>query len=335
MARARIRLKEVANATGYSVNTVSLALRGSSRLPEKTRERILQEAERLNYLPNNIARSLVVQSTKTVGLVLTNIMNPTITLTARSIERELTKAGYGVMLASSDHELENEKRALNLFLSSQVDGILVYPTNRNHIEHIQNIEKSGCPVLILSDIPNAGLDVVALDDKTGAQLAVGHLLAQGHRRIAILDGARRLGNNDKLDGSLTALQDAGIPADSLDVIDPMGNSATHGFNAMEGVLSSDQPPTAIFATTDSLAIGASRWCREHDMKIPDDIAIVGFDNTEASEYCSTPLTTINYASDDVSKHAVKRIISRIESESDAREPVITLIEPGLVVRDST
>lgn len=335
MAKSRVRLKEVANATGYSVNTVSLALRGSHRLPEKTRELILREADRMNYLPNNIARSLVVQSTKTVGLVLTDIMNPTITQTARSIERELAKAGYGVMLASSDHELENEKRAINLFLSSQVDGILIYPTNRNQVEHIQKIENSGCPVVILSDIPQTGLDVVAIDDRKGAQIAVSHLLAKGHRQIAILDGAQSLGNNDKLEGAQRAVKDAGLAPSSIRVIDPMGHSATHGFNAMETALYSDIRPSAIFATTDSLAIGAARWCRENNMRIPEDLAIVGFDNTEASEFCSTPLTTVNYATDDVSRNAVGRIISRIESAEVVFETMIKLIEPDLVTRNST
>lgn len=335
MARPRVRLKDVAHATGYSVNTVSLVLRGSSRLPLKTRELIIKEAERQNYVPNQLARSLILQSTKMVGLVLTDIMNPTITQTARSIELDLAAAGYGVMFASSDNELANEKRALNHLQSSQVDGILIYPTNRNEISHIQSIAKSGYPILILSDIPNAHLDVVAIDDRTGGFLAVNHLIEQGHKQIAILDGAKSLANSDKYDGAMSAIRQAGLPDAALDIVDPEGHGAIHGFAAMKKAIKAHKRPTAVFASTDSLAIGAARWCRENGLRIPEDIAIVGFDNTEAAEFCSTPLTTINYLSEDVSKESVKRIISRIEADSVSDEGLITLIKPNLVVRDST
>lgn len=335
MARTRVRLKDVAIATGYSVNTVSRVLRGSSQLPLTTRDRIITEAQRQNYVPNNIARSLILQSTKMVGLVLTDMMNPTITQTARSIELDLAKIGYGVMFASSDNEIDNEIRALNHLQSSQVDGILIYPTNRSEIGHIKNIAKSGYPIVLLSDVPTSNLDIVAIDDRKGAYVALTHLIAQGHRKIGILDGARGLGNSDKLEGALKAISDAGLAPESLEIIDPEGHSANHGYRAVKKVLSLAARPTAIFATTDSLAIGAARWCRENNMAIPQDLAIVGFDNTEASEFCSTPLTTINYAFADVSKHAVRRIIDLIETDSPSPQPDIKLIEPNLVVRDST
>lgn len=335
MGRTRVRLKDVAEATGYSVNTVSLVLRGSSRLPLKTRELILKEAERQNYVPNQLARSLILQSTKMVGLVLTDIMNPTITKTARSIELDLAAAGYGVMFASSDNELQNEKRALNHLQSSQVDGILIYPTSHNEIEHIQNIARSGYPILLLSDINNASLDAVAINDHKGAYLAISHLIERGHKHIALLDGSLSLGNTDKMEGAQKALQDAGLNPKSLCIIDTLGHNAIHGFEAIEKALANNPRPTAIFATTDSLAIGAARWCRENDLRIPEDLAIVGFDNTEAAEFCSTPLTTINYASEDVSKRAVERIVLRIESDENLEQTAVTLIEPNLIIRESS
>lgn len=335
MARTRVRLKDVAMATGYSVNTVSRVLRGSAQLPQETRNRIVDEAKRQNYVPNRIARSLILQSTKMVGLVLTDMTNPTIAQTARSIELDLAKAGYGVMFASSDNELENEERALSHLQSSQVDGILIFPANRNQIDHIENIARFGYPIVLLSDVPNADLAIVAIDDRKGAYVAVSHLIAQGHTKIGVLDGALRLGNSDKMDGALKALKDAGLHSSAIETIDPEGHTANHGFNAVGQILSRDDRPTAVFATTDSLAIGTARWCRENDMDIPQDLAIVGFDNTEASEFCSTPLTTINYAFADVSKSAVDQIVALIEIETPPSNPVIKLIEPNLVVRDST
>lgn len=335
MGQSRVRLKDIANTTGFSVNTVSLALRGSARLPEKTREMILKEAERQNYFPNRIARSLVSRSTNTVGLILTDIMNPTITLAARTIEKQLAKAGYSIMFAASDNNFENEKRAINLFQSHQVDGILIYPSNRSDIEHIKAVHKSGLPILVLADILRSGIDMVAIDDRKGAHAAVSHLISRGHRTIAVLDGASGLGNQDKQEGALKALRDAGLDQSVVTVIDPSGSTAAHGYTAIAKAMELRQRPTAIFATTDSLAIGTVRWCQEHGVSIPGDLAIIGFDNTEASEFCSVPLTTINYAADDVSRQAVHRILEMIDNKGDPLAAISTLIEPELIIRQST
>lgn len=316
------------------MNTVSLALRGSARLPEETKRVILEEAERLNYRPNHIARSLVNQATHTIGLVLTDIMNPTITLAARTIERKLANAGYAVMFAASDNEIENEKKAISLFQSYQVDGILIYPSSREDIAHIQSAHNAGYPTLLLADMPSSGLDVVAVDDTKGAFKAVSHLISQGHKNIVILDGAFSLRNNDKLDGAREAVRQAGLPENALTVVDPKGNTATHGYQAIQGALLATPRPTAVFATTDSLAIGAVRWCGENNLKVPQDLAVVGFDNLEASEFCAVPLTTINYAADEVSSYAVERIISTIENKRSDQTQLIRLIEPDLVIRSS-
>ncbi len=160
MVRPRATLKDIAEAAGFSLNTVSLALRGSPRLPERTREIILKEAQRLNYYPNRIARSLASSASKTMGLVITDITSSTLTLAAHTIERELSAAGYAVMFAASDSDLAIEKRAIELFQSYQVDGMLVYPSDRKQLDHIRAVDASGTPVVVLVDVADAGLDVV-------------------------------------------------------------------------------------------------------------------------------------------------------------------------------
>ena len=334
MARPRARLKDIAEATGFSANTVSLALRGSPRLPEETRERILQAADRLNYFPNHIARSLVASSTRTIGLVMTDIMNPTLTLAARTIERELSAAGYAMMFAASDSSVENEKRALGLFLSYQVDGMLIYPANHREYDHIKAVDDAGTPVLLLVNVPGSGVDTVTIDDRAGAYKAFRHLCRQGHRRIAMLDGGRHLGNLDKMHGALRAVGEAGLPADAIIVFEPEGHSAAHGFAAMERVMAIDPAPTALFASTDSLAIGALHWCRERGVSVPGDLAVVGYDDTEISRYGALPLTTVNYAADEISRIGVERILMRIEKRGSWKAPGVTLIEPDLVIRES-
>jgi LacI family transcriptional regulator len=333
-SKARARLKDIAEATGFSANTVSLALRGSLRLPEETRERILKTAEELNYRPNKIARSLVHSASRTIGLVMTNIMNPTLTLAARTIERELTKAGYAMMFAASDSSVENERRAVELFISYQVDGILVYPANHQEFRHLTAADDAGTPVLLLVDLPGSGLDTVTIDDKAGAYKVVRHLVAGGHKRIAMLDAGRALGNFDKMRGAQLAAREAGLGDDAIVVFEPEGHSPAHGFSAMAKIVAGDPRTTAVFASTDQLAIGALHWCREHAVAVPGDMAVVGYDNTEISRYGALPLTTVNYAADEISRIGVDRILKRIEDFDAWRAPCVRLIEPDLVLRDS-
>lgn len=332
MIRPRARLKDIAEATGFSANTVSLALRGSPRLPEETRERILKEAERLNYFPNHIARSLANNATRTIGLIMTDIMNPTLTLAARTIERELSRAGYAMMFAASDTNVESEKRAIALFLSYQVDGMLIYPANHGEYDHITAVAESGTPVLLLADLPGIGLDTVAIDDRAGAFKATRHLCSRGHRQIAMLDGGMSLGNHDKLDGARRAASQAGLPAEAVTVFDPGGHSAEHGFAAMDKVMANDPAPSAVFASTDALAIGALRWCRERGIGVPDEVAIMGYDNTEIAAFSALPLTTVNYAADEISRIGVDRILKRIENNDPNEQPITRLIEPQIVIR---
>jgi LacI family transcriptional regulator len=333
LQRTRTRLKDIAVATGYSANTVSLALRGSPRIPEETRDRIQSAARSLNYFPNTIAQALVSRETRTIGLIITDIMNPTLTLVSRSLERELAERGYALMLAATDFVPEKELNALEVFRSRQVDGILIYPTDHDRLDHIRAVRQAGYPVLVLADIPFAGLDVVAINDRTGGYRAVRHLIERGHRRIALLDAALA-SNSEKQDGARRAVREAGLGDKALVVIRPRGHSATEGYQAIAGAKFGKDRPTALFATTDWLAIGAMRWCREQGISVPKDLAVVGYDNTEAADFSPVPITSIDYAVADVSHHAVERILSLIKRPLPLA-PIVTLIDPELVVRQSS
>jgi LacI family transcriptional regulator len=334
MPKSLVRLKDVALATGFSANTVSLALRASARIPKETRDLILDAARRLNYLPNQVAKSLVSRETKTVGLVLTDIMNPTLTLAARSIERELAGRGYSLMLAATDNILDKEIAALNVFRSRQVDGMLIYAASHRQLDHIRPLYDAGYPIVLLVADPDAGIDVVGIDDRRGAFKAVAHLLALGHRAIAFLDAARPLGNSEKYEGYEAALRTRDIAVNPALVVSPRGHRATEGYHALSELMSRGPRPTALFASNDSLAIGALRWCRDNGLKVPDDLAVVGYDDIEASDYIDVPLTTVHYAADTVSDLAVKRLLALINAPERLPEPEITLIEPQLVIRKS-
>jgi LacI family transcriptional regulator len=335
MGRSIVRLKDIADKTGFSTNTVSLALRHSPRIPQQTRDVIQRAAADLNYLPNQIAKSLVSRETKTIGLVLTDINNPVLTHTAQAIELALAARGYGTLFATSNNNLAEELRAIEMVQARQVDGMLIYPTNHRQLDHLRQLRRANYPIVLLVGDPDAGIDAVCMDERRGAYKATRHLIDVGHRRIAIIDGANPQGNREKRDGYQQALAEAGIPFETDLALDPRGQSVDRGYWAIDGVMNSDKRPTAIFAANDSLALGALRWCLKHNVRVPEDVAIVGMDNIEFAEYAGVPLSSVDYAVETVTRMAVDRLMRLIAAGDHLPEPRVTQIDPDLVIREST
>lgn len=335
MGKASVRLKDIADRTGFSVNTVSLALRDSPRIPEVTRQLIREAADRLHYLPNQIAKSLVSRETKTVGLVLTDITNPILTQAAQAIELALSERGYGTLFATSNNDSAEEIKVLEMFRSRQVDGMLIYPRSHRKLDHIRRLRAANYPIVLLVGDPDAGIDAVGVDERRGAYKATRHLIESGHTRIAIIDGARQLGNLEKRDGYLAALSEAGLSFDQRLAFEPTGFSVARGYEAMEALYAAGGRPTAVFAATDSLAIGALRWALTHALRVPDDIAIVGFDNIEFAEHAAIPISSVNYESEAVSTLAVERLLVLIAAGDTLPDPCVTQLEPDLIVRQSS
>ncbi|MBN9346687.1 MAG: LacI family DNA-binding transcriptional regulator [Devosia sp.] len=335
MGRSIVRLKDIADKTGFSTNTVSLALRHSPRIPQQTRDVIQRAAAELNYLPNQIAKSLVSRETKTIGLVLTDINNPVLTHTAQSIELALSARGYGTLFATSNNNLTEEVRAIEMVRARQVDGILIYPTGHRQLDHLRMLRRANYPIVLLVGEADAGIDAVGMDERRGAHKATRHLIDVGHRRIALIDGANPQGNREKREGYQQALAEAGIGFEPALVLDPRGNSVDRGYWAVDGVMSGPDRPTAIFAANDSLALGALRWCLKHNVRVPEDVAIVGMDNIEFGEYAGVPLSSVDYAVETVTRMAVERLMRLIAAGDQLPEPRITQIDPDLVIREST
>ena len=209
-AAGKVRLKDIARATGYSTNTVSLALRDSVRLPHATRERIRRVASDLDYFPNVLAQALVGARTYAIGLVLTDILNPTLTGVAQEVSSFLHNNGYSTLFATSNNEIDREIEVIRAIRSRQADGILVFPVHHREIGHLTRLRSDGYPVVSLANVSGSLIDSVCLHERRGAFLAVEHLLGLGHRDIAILDAASPLGNFEKRDGLSGCASVAGI-----------------------------------------------------------------------------------------------------------------------------
>lgn len=335
MARGVVRLRDIADKTGFSTNTVSLALRESTRIPLETRSIIQSAALELGYLPNQIAKSLVSRETRTIGLVLTDILNPTLTHTAQAVEMALAERGYGTLFATSNNTLAEEMKVVEMFRSRQVDGILIYPVRHRQLEHLRSLRRAGLPVVLLIADPDAGIDGVSVNDRSGIMQATRYLIGLGHRRIGFLDATRAAGNTEKFEGYQQALSASDIPFDPELVVPTNGHYARHGFFALETLMSGATKPTAVVADNDSLALGALRWCHKHKVRVPQDLAIMGYDNISFAEFGSPPLSTVNYDVETVSGMAVDRLMRLINAGDVLPEPRITLIDPELIVREST
>lgn len=325
------RLKDIALETGYSVNTVSLALRGSKRVNEATRQKILSVAERNRYVPNNIARALVKQRTMTVGVVLTDITNPILTSLAHHIEHLLAALGYVMVLVTNDQSLEREKRALDVLRAQQVDGMLVVPAHHENLSHIEPLQEAAYPVVLLAGGSAADVNLVTMDDTLGAYKATCHLIELGHRKIALLSGGA-----EKFVGYQRALTDHHLTLDPALVIEPGGSNYEHGYHAASALFQLKSPPTALLAATDYLALGAISWCKAHQLKVPEHLAVIGFDDTEAAKYSEPNLSSVTYDAARISERAVSRLMALI-SQPSARDKRTekTVIERELAIRRSS
>ena len=255
MAKSVARLKDVAAQTGFSVNTVSLALRGSNRIPDETRTLILQAAERLNYQPNHVARSLVQRETRSVGLILTDLTNPVLTAVAQAVEQELSKRGYTTLFATSNNILSVEAQMIETFRARRADGMLIFPCSHRQLDHIRALRKRNYPVVLLVGDPDAGIDAVCMDERAGAFKAAAHLINNGHTRIALIDGAATRGNTEKQEGYLRAHARMGITPDPQLMLDPKGVSVAAGFWAMDELRGRKLSFSAVFASNDSAGAG--------------------------------------------------------------------------------
>lgn len=329
------RLKDIAARTGLSVNTVSLALRESPRIPAATRERVREAASALDYLPNHAAQALVSRRTSTVGLLLTDITSPLLTQVARAVEMELKALGYVTLLTASNGDPEEELRALDTFRARRVDGMLVYPHRHDRLEPLRRLREAGMPVVLLAGDADGAVDVVRIDEHDGAYRATRHLIESGHRRIGIVDGAHLNGNPAKLEGLADALRDAGLGLPPDLVVNPEGESVRHGHGAFARLTGLPEPPTAVLTANDRLALGGLRWCQEAGLAVPDDLAIFGYDDVEYGEFASIPLSSVNYPAGELARRALARLTALMGHEGRLPRAETVRIKPALVLRAST
>jgi LacI family transcriptional regulator len=332
-ARRRASIADVARLAGVSVGTVSNVLNRPDRVAPTTRERVEAAISQLDFVPNGSARQLRVGTITTVGAIVLDIANPFFTDVARGIEERLSRDDYTLMVASSDEDPKRESRYLRLFEQHGVRGVMVVPAT-DDVERLVTLHERGVGVVVLdrpSPVPE--LSSVAVDDVHGGELAAQHLIAQGHTRLAFLNGPHTIRQcADRHAGVVRALAAAGLdPATALDELTVSLNAdgGEAGTRALLDRSAADRP-TAVFCVNDLVALGAVRTLRRAGVSVPGEVAIVGYDDVAFAAELATPLTAVRQPTHELGLRAADLLLRGPDADAEH-----VVFQPTLVVRASS
>ena len=330
----RITLKDIAEQTGYTANTISRALKDKDDIAPETRKRIQETAREMGYISDSIAGSLRTGTTRTIAVILGDISNPHFAIIAREIELIARKHHYSTIIFNSDEDAEIESEALRSALSRKVDGIIICPTQRNR-DNLDFLRRQQVPfVLIGRHFPGVEVESVVCDDFKGGQLAAEHLLARGHRRILFLNGPSHISSaTERVAGYRAALAQAGVPCDPrLEREIPI--VAGDCRRVIYRVLDEGVDFTAIIAFSDLIAWEAMYALQKRGLENPRDYAIVGFDNIQSKFFFPFPLTSVGTSRTTMARRAFHQLLQRLNAET---EPKVwrTVLDTTLVVRESS
>jgi DNA-binding LacI/PurR family transcriptional regulator len=324
---------DVAAKAGVSIATVSKVINNTGRIGDKTKKNVLKVMEEIKYQPSVVASALTGKHTNTIGLLIPDIANSFFAEMARSIEDRGHELGFSVVMCNTDNEPEKEAQYLKWLQRKSVDGIILGTGIQNDVTLNELIEQKIPTALIARDMPSLSVDTVLVDDFVGGYKATSHLISLGHQDIAFIVGnLNNLSEKERLRGYKQALQEAEVKVDEKNIVS--GNlSIEDAKGTMKDLLKSAKRPTAVFALNDLLAIGAIQGAKECGLSIPDDLSVVGFDNTILATINDPPLTTIAQPIQDMGRQVIDLLIQEIEGKKAAKRRVVLL--PELVVRKTT
>jgi LacI family transcriptional regulator len=328
-------LQDIATKTGVSVSTVSRVLHDTSnkyKIGKETRFKIEQVAKSLGYRVNALARGLRVQKTDEVGVIVPDISNPFFSAVMKSLASELRKRGYTIIVYDSDEDIAIERSSIKSLLEKQVDGLIIASVGQD-FSHIQKIRDAEIPLVMLDRYFEAlDVDSISVDNVKGSLLAVNHLIKEGHKRIAFIQGLPgTYANETRLQGYKSALQDAGISIDE-ELIVGDDFRAFNGYLKTKLLLNLSYPPTAIFTAGDLIALGTLEACRENNITIPGDLSLITFDDPVFASYLSPALSAVEQPITKMAEMAVSILCDRIRNPYELRKKI--LLEPKLNVRSS-
>lgn len=331
-----VTIYDIAEKANVSAMTVSRVINNTGRISEKTRAKVKKVMEELNYVPNQMARSLVLQQTRSLFLLITDITNPFYTTLSRGAEDAATKNGYRLLFGNSDESLEKEADYVNTILTTRVDGVLLAPAGDPSLPHLESLQRHNIPFVLLDrEVPGVECDIVLGDSKEGARQLVNHLAKQGHRRIAMVNGSNTISSARlRLEGYKEALILNGLNYEESIVFETSYGPRTD-LSEMEAWLDSLDPlPTAIVAGNNVLAIEAIRLLRKRNIRIPEDISIVCFDDFGPYSEVDPFMTVAAQQAYQFGYLGMQMLIDRIQNKEEAGPWKKIVLPAELIIRRS-
>ena len=329
-------IKDVAREAGVSVGTVSNVINRPDMVSEETRVRVQRVIERLGYVRSESARQLRAGRSRIMALLVLDMGNPFFVDVARGAERAARAAGLGVMVCNSGESAAEEAEYLGLFAEQRVRGVLVTPadaTGRN----LESFRRHHIPFVLVDRVAAGSSECsVSVDDIAGGALAVRHLAAAGHRSIAFVSGPSHLQQiKDRRTGALLALAEAGLPPEALQDLPTEALNVAAGRDAGSRLLGLTQRPTAVFCANDLLALGVLQAVYAAGVRVPQDLAIVGYDDIEFAAAAAVPLTSVRQPALTMGTMAAEMLLEETGDSADAHQHRRVVLLPELVVRGST
>lgn len=332
----RASVKDVAASAGVSLGTVSNVLNRPERVSPATRERVEAAMGALGFVRNESARSLRVGRSRNLAYVMLDVGNPFFTDVAKGIEQAAEAAELALFLCSSDGRAEREATHLDLLAEHRVQGILITPVDPS-AERLARAVARGTPLVIVDRTSNMDdVCTVAVDDVLGGRLALEHLIDLGHRRVAFVGGPATIGQvRDRLEGARRAWNEAGLDPDDLVTLPTSALSVGEGRTAGDRLsgLSAARRPTAAFCANDLLALGLLQQSIRVGWHVPDDLAIIGYDDIEFAAAAAVPLTSVRQPRHELGRRAAELVLDEADRVDHVHQQVE--FEPELIARAST
>lgn len=337
----QVTIKDIARELGISPSTVSRALKDHPDISIETKKAVNALADKLNYQPNIVALNLRQKKTNTIGVIIPEIVHFFFSTVISGIEDVAYQAGYNVILCQSNESYQRELTDIKALFNSRVDGMLLSLSRETtNFDHIESIISKGVPIVFYDRMYNSPTSSkVIVDDYAGAKEAVQHLIDQGCKKIAHLEAAPNLMISiDRLKGFEDALKENNMEVKPEYIMECHSGTFEEGKKATRKLLALPNPPDAIFANNDPMAMGAMMAIKEKGLKIPQDIAIVGFSNWFFGELLEPSLTTVDQPGFEMGQEAARLLIRHIEmKEKEVSDPITEtkILKTKLVIRNSS
>ena len=326
-------MKDVARLAGVSTSTVSHVINKNRFVSDPIRDKVLAVIKQLNYAPSALARSLKLNQTRTIGMLVTASSNPFYAEVVRGVERSCYERGYSLILCNTEGDIDRMSRSIETLMQKRVDGLLLMCTeNHRPSQDILRCYPS-LPIIMMDWAPFEGVnDVIQDNSLLGGEMATSYLIARGYTRIACIAGPQdKTPAKERLEGYRQAMDRAGLPI-------PSGYEVASDFEfggglvAMKQLLALPEPPEAVFTSNDAMAVGVYQALHQAGLSIPQDIAVIGYDDIEIAQYMTPPLTTIHQPKDSLGELAIDTLIHRLNNPE--AEPQVLILTPELIERGS-